>query len=308
MVDPDRLREELKKMRALIASDERVKARFDTDNNGVIDGDEWEAVRQLVVRRLEREELERQAAREEEAEDDIPVVVGSVASRIFEDDLPTYTGAALPSAASIQDAHDLIVEERGLGSMMPGLFRRNYALLLPDGREVGAIAQREHEWAQQLTNRDAFTLPDLHFDVVDGSTQERYTFRRSAELFDQQIVMFDSSGSQVGYVDESFGVLKPTYRVVSTFQRSHVTVKWHLLHPFSLSILDAVDDRVGEIERGWAGLGAFLTGANRMRIKTDPERVDGAFRFGIIAACVLAEMGQEGRGRNNSVLDLVSDG
>jgi hypothetical protein len=57
-VDRKRLSEELCRMRVLIEKDPEVKARFDTDGNGVIDGHEWEQVRQLVIQRLERADSE----------------------------------------------------------------------------------------------------------------------------------------------------------------------------------------------------------------------------------------------------------
>lgn len=63
-IDRERLREELEKMKELIASDARVLARFDADGNGMIDGEEWENVRQVVIRRLQREAAEAEAARE----------------------------------------------------------------------------------------------------------------------------------------------------------------------------------------------------------------------------------------------------
>lgn len=53
-IDRERLRQELKRMKELIANDPAVLARFDTDGNGVIDGEEWEAVRQVVIQRLKR--------------------------------------------------------------------------------------------------------------------------------------------------------------------------------------------------------------------------------------------------------------
>ena len=58
MIDPDELRASLREMRELIESDPAVKSRFDTDGNGVIDGFEWDQVRQLVTARLEREAAE----------------------------------------------------------------------------------------------------------------------------------------------------------------------------------------------------------------------------------------------------------
>jgi len=63
-IDPNRLREELTRMRELIATDPEVLAHFDTDGNGVIDGEEWDAVRQLVIQRLEREAAEAELARQ----------------------------------------------------------------------------------------------------------------------------------------------------------------------------------------------------------------------------------------------------
>ncbi len=61
-IDPIRLREELARMRELIANDPKVLAQFDKDGNGVIDGDEWQEVRNLVIRRLEHEAYEAQLA------------------------------------------------------------------------------------------------------------------------------------------------------------------------------------------------------------------------------------------------------
>ena len=81
-----------------------------------------------------------------------------------------------------------------------------------------------------------------------------------------------------------------------TFAKSHASVKWRVLRPFTLTILDFMDDPCGEIQRGWSGLGAFLGGANRMRIRTTAGALDGSFRFGLIAAAVLADMSEEGRG------------
>lgn len=311
MVDANRLRDELRRMRELIDSDPRVKARFDRDGNGVIDGEEWEQVRQLVIRRLEREEAEvaaRTDALIEEggAEEELPLVVGTVAAQIYEEDLPVLAGASVSPSLALPDCHDVIVEERGLAPVFSFL-RRNYALLTPDGREIGAIEQREMEWLQGLTTRVGGGAPDLHFDVVDFTTNERYTFRRSTQLFGTDIFIFDGAERQVGFVKEKLGVLKPTYRVVSTFQRAHVSVKWSLLHPFTLTVCDLMDDPVGKIERGWSGLGAFLTGPNRLRIRTDPEQFDPGFRWGLIAASILAEMGQEERDRHGGLLGALQD-
>ena len=291
-------------MRALIESDAAVRAQFDRDGNGVIDGDEWEQVRQLVIRRLEREQADSVAGRQlagEEGED-VPVVVGTVAAGVFDGDL---RGRAVAEVGPLASRTEVIVEETGLAPLLGGLARRNYALRAPDGALLGEVRQREHELVASLQRGGL--RPTLHFDVVDGATGEQVTFRRDPELFGDQIAIFGMGGGQIGHIATKFGILKPTFRVVSTFHGGTLTVKWPLLHPFTLHILDAFDEPAGEIERGWSGLGAFLTGANRLHIRIDPERVPKDFMWSLVACAVLAEMGQEGADKKASLAGIFGD-
>ncbi len=309
MVDQARLREELKKMRALIQSDAAVRARFDTDGNGVIDGDEWEQVRKLVVARLEREDAERAAARSFGAgpagdDDDVPVVVGSVASGIFERDLGSSPSSGTPSSGALTERTEVIVEETGLAPLLGSLVRRNYTLRSPDGKQIGEIVQREHEMLEQF--KSGGFRPTLHFDVVDASGG-RLTFRRDPRFFGDQVAILDATGGQVGHIETKFGILKPRFRVVSTFDRASLTVKWPLLHPFTLQILDPFDEPAGEIQRGWSGLGAFLAGANRLHIRVDPDKVPKSFMPSLVACAVLAEMGQEGSDKKASLMGIFGD-
>lgn len=304
MVDAARLREELKRMRVLIERDAAVRAQFDRDGNGVIDGDEWEQVRQLVIKRLEREDADRAAGQQlaSDAVDDIPVVVGSVATGVFDGDLSRRTAA---ETGPLTARTEVIVEETGLAPLLGGLARRNYTLRAPDGQPIGEVRQRENELMASF-KRGGFR-PTLHFDVVDATTGELVTFRRDAELFGDQIAIFDGRGGQIGHIATKFGILKPSFRVVSTFQGGALTVKWPLLHPFTLHILDGFDEPAGEIQRGWSGLGAFLTGANRLHIRIDPEKVPKDFLWSLIACAVLAEMGQEGADKKASLAGIFGD-
>jgi hypothetical protein len=297
MVEPERLRDELRKMRELIDTDPRVKAYFDRDGNGVIDGDEWEQVRQLVIQRLAREADERALAQQAQQsadvpDEELPVVVGGVAEEIYAQDLPVVAGTvAPPTALALADAHDLILEERGLSQVFAGLARRNYAVLAPDGRELGEIRQRENEALARLAGMGR--EPDLHFDMRDATSGETFTFRRSVEMMGDNVVIFDGGDRQLGYIEPRPGLVRSGYRVVMTFQNAHATVAWRLTRPFSLSVLDFMDDPVGEIQRGWSGLGAFLGGANRMRIRLEPDALAREVRFGLLAAAVLVDMAQE---------------
>ena len=127
MVDAARLRDELRRMRTLIQNDPEVKARFDKDGNGTIDGDEWEEVRQLVTKRLEREEAEsaERARLEQEmraAGETAPpptgleagaAAAGVVAQGIYEGELRGPGAAGAAAAASIGELDDLILQQEG---------------------------------------------------------------------------------------------------------------------------------------------------------------------------------------------------
>ena len=248
MVDAARLREELRRMRALIQEDPAVKAQFDKDGNGVIDGDEWEEVRQLVIQRLEREqeEADERSRLEAEMRDageatglDTPVDLaasGAVAQGIYEEDLraPQTTG----SASSIADLDEVSLQQQGgMGQLLEGAFRREYTILAPDGSTIGSVHQRENELLQDAMNRSLFEVPDLHFDVVDARTGERLVFKRSEGLARQRMGVFDERGMIIATTDWKFHLIWKKYEVCATLRRQQAPgsepadASFHSRHP-----------------------------------------------------------------------------
>lgn len=298
-VDQERLREELRRMRVLIEKDPATRARFDADGNGVIDGDEWEQVRQLVIRRLEREEAEQALASRLAAEAGerfaAPATTpGAVAQAIYEGDLPASRGGAA-APASIAEADEMVLEQQGgLGRLIEGMVRRRYAVFAADGSPLGTVEQVENELLQNLTNRSLFEVPDLHFRVVDAGTGTSMTFRRARGLALDRIDVVDAAGLFHAGVEWKFSLLGRKF-VVRAGAAGEVTVKSTLFRPFTLEILDLVGDPIGRIERGWSGLGAFLTGGNRMRIRVDPGELSPDQRWGLLAAALLADLSAESR-------------
>jgi hypothetical protein len=294
-VDRERLSEELRRMRQLIEKDPEVKARFDTDGNGVIDGHEWEQVRQLVIARLEREAAEDAEGRQnaEEAGEAFAVegaAAGAVATTIFDADL--QTGTAVPH--SIGEADCMVLEQQGgLSQVFEGAFRRRYAVLAEDGSTLGAVEQVESELVLGMTPRSIFEHPDLHFRVSDAGTGTVTTFRRTQGLARDRIDVIDTAGLYRASVEWKVSLLGRKFEVSPSGDGGIVIVKSNLLKPFSLEILDCVDDPIGSIERGWSGLGAFLTGGNRMRIRVNPGEVTPEQRWGLLAAALLADVSAE---------------
>jgi len=299
-VDRERLRDELRQMRVLIQKDPEVLARFDIDGNGMIDGHEWEAVRQLVIQRLEREEAEvkeaeRLAAEAGETFDSLTAAPGAVAEAIYQADLPSaYGAAALPGA--IADADELVLEQQGgLGQIFEGLARRRYSVFSADGSQLGTIEQVENEMLQSLKNRSLFETPDLHFRVSDAGTGTITTFRRSQGLARDRIDVVDSTGAFRASVEWQISLFGKKFSIQSASGGGTITLKGSFLRPFTFEILDCVDDPIGKVERGWSGLGAFLTGGNRMRIRVQPGEVSPDQRWGLLAAALLADLSAESK-------------
>ncbi len=64
MIDPKRIEKEMEWMREMIEGDPEVRVRFDLNGDGKLDETEWEAVRQMVIHRLEQEQAEKEFAKQ----------------------------------------------------------------------------------------------------------------------------------------------------------------------------------------------------------------------------------------------------
>ncbi len=304
MVDAARLRDELRRMRTLIQNDPDVKAQFDKDGNGTIDGDEWEQVRQLVVQRLEREDEETaertrltqamQAAGEPTELDAVHApAAGAVAEGIYDGELSSRIASAT-TGGSIADFDEFILQQEGGAKQLFGnAFRREYAILSPNGSSIGSVSQRENEMIQEATNRSLFEVPDLHFDAFDALSGARYVLKRTEGLTRQRMGVLDEKGLMFAYTDWKFHLVWKKYEVCSTVDGSKLLVQNQLLHPFTLKILDVMEEPVGSIERGFSGLGGLLSGGNKMRIQIRPGEANPGLRLGVLAAALLTDLAQE---------------
>lgn len=295
-VDQERLREELRRMRVLIEKDPATLARFDTDGDGVIDGQEWEQVRQLVIHRLEREEAEQAHGKRlaAEAGEDFAgaagAAPGAVAQAIYEGDIPATHGSGA-GPASIGEADEMVLQQQGgVGRLLGDMVRRHFAVFAADGSPLGSIEQVENQMFQNLTKTSILKIPDLHFQVVDAGTGTCMTFRRTEGMAREGIDVIDATGRFCASVNWKFSLLGTKFIVQAAGQPGEITVKGSIFHPLTLEILNLVDRPIGRIERGWSGLGGFLTGGNRMRIRVNPGDVAPEERWGLLAAALLAEL------------------
>ena len=297
MVDRKRLTEELRRMRTLINDDPKVRARFDRDGNGVIDGDEWEEVRQLVIRRLEREETEANEASVEpppgpqDAPDEAPTAPAAIAEEIYAHDL---TPRAPPSGpvTSLSELDELVLKrEGGVGAQVfETLTRRQYSIVDRWGTPVGAVQQQEIEAAQNFTRRPGFEIPDLHFVLLDTPAQTTLTLRRTAaalsptrmDVLGKMDLCLASCRWQLKLLGTWFAIESPPHP-------HGIQVKRRSWRSLTFDILDAFDEPIGVIQRSWVGLGGFLSGGNQTHVRVDASKTTPGLRLGLVAAMLLID-------------------
>jgi hypothetical protein len=321
-VDPERLRSELARIRQLIAEDPRVLAKFDTDGNGIIDGDEW----------AEREEQEAEMARmfadEEDTSDagqepGAPVTdrdfsnlelafdprqkpeVASIADDLFRRDLSReYADGAQTNGTSMADHQELILEQvGGIKQLFGNMFKRQYRVLDAHRRELGRISQRQNEMLQNLTDYSIFTDPDLSFVVEDDLCDERREFVRTTGLSENSMQIKNPRGRYIGYTEWKLSFLRRKYEVRMGSETTSYYVRRRLLKPWTYDVMDAFDEPIGTMERGWAGLG-FIAGANLFHIDIEVD-VSNDLMWGFLATALLADLDGESSSRRSG-LDFLN--
>lgn len=297
MVDPQLLREELRRVKKLINERPDVRAKFDKDGNGVIDGEEWEEVRQLVIKRLERKAAEAEAAAAAEAEQaaqaapaPAPVAEDVVGDIARQEARASVTGA-------VGDLDELVFRQEGsvVGQMMESMVRRQYAVYAPSGQVVARIQQQENEAIQNLGNKSLFDLPELNFGVQDLVTGESLTFTRRTLGLNFRVDVSDPRGMIIGYAQGKTALLRSKYQVASSLLPHPWTITQPLFRPLSLDLIDAFDEPKGVIHRQWSGLGSFLTGSNQMRLELRPGGATRELRWALVAAMLMADLAWESK-------------
>jgi len=328
-VDPERLRNELARIRQLIAEDPRVLAKFDTDGNGIIDGEEWAEVRRVVIQRIEREDQEAEMARMFADEEDTsearpePVAerdfsglelafdprqereVASIADDLFRRDLSReYADGAQTNGTSMADHQELILEQvGGLKQLFGNMFKRQYRVLDAHKRELGRISQRQNEMLQNMMDYSIFTDPDLSFVVEDDLCDERREFVRTTGMTENSMQIKNPRGRYIGYTEWKLSFLRRKYEVRMGSETTSYYVRRRLLKPWTYDVLDAFDEPIGTMERGWAGLG-FLAGANLFHIDIEVD-VSNDLMWGFLATALLADLDGESHSRRSG-LDFLN--
>lgn len=321
MINQKKLRDTLRIIKKKIRENPKVLARFDKDGNGVIDGQEWEEVRQLAIRRLERIEREQavaqQTAQQADPETlssaqqsgssqnsltmDMSAATSAMTSGIVNEDLTEFNIPADAQLGTIAQARQLILEEEGsIGKMiLSTMVCRKYEIKNGRNQVLARIEQSESEFMQSWKTRTLFEIPDLDFRLFETASANAYTFRRSQAIAKDRIDVLNSKGAPIAHARWTFSLIARTYELYSSFSTDKLILKQPLLRPFTMFLYDHKGNEIGMVEKGWSGLGAFLTGGNRMRIRFQrPQAVSEGHRWAILACCLLEDLNNEERNRD----------
>lgn len=287
-IDPARLARELEQMRELIATDPAVRARFDTNGDGEIDGNEWHVVRQLVLRRLMAEALEAEAAHvvaEQQAiGQELPTELGeagqlprqpegtdgSVAAAVFARDVAP--AAQSPPADLFQ--HGRWTLDRSTERLAP-LGLREYRVLDFRGQPSG-----------EIVGRGGPGEATLEFDVRDMLTGKRYVLQRTAPPPRSCVVLFDPDGPELAFASQDARRRGFSCRVRTEDGELVVQRKWWDPQRYTIS----VGSEVGEIETSARAQG--LGGATTRVYARGALPLEA--RYGLFAASLLIDLLDDG--------------
>jgi hypothetical protein len=183
------------------------------------------------------------------------------------------------------------------------MFRRAYIIRDAHGEEIGRVGQRENEMVENLTRYTGLDHPDLNFRVHDDVSGDEFSFRRSSGLADNSIAVFNPRGMTIADASWTLSFLRRKYEVRLVREGISYYVRRRALKPWTFDVLDPFEEPIGEMQRGWSGLG-FLTMGNLFHIHVR-EEVSPDAMWGFLATALLADLDSESKSRR-SALDLFN--
>ena len=290
MVDKQRLIEELRELKRQIRNDPEVRAHYDLNGDGEIDGQEWDLTRKAVISYLESEE----ARNKEESVPKSAAVAGAtaaVADQVFNrikksathtDYAPAGTLLAEPAIIVSQKVEDLEVITDFEG-------RNKYRFLTEDGRELAKAQEGDTGTLGMfsrsfLGNRRPFTMW-----ITDHKTNETVILKRHFDLIFSKIDVSDED-EPIGTVQQRFGFFNKKYDLLTFFGDRNLSVVGPLFKPWTFDIFSG-DEQVGSIKKKWSGfLKEAFTKADNFLVSFDDPQLTAGERKLILAAAIAIDM------------------
>jgi len=301
-IDPARLHQELEEMRQLVKSDPDVLDHFDTNGDGRIDGDEWQAVVEMVTKRLQREANEMAQYREamgEPAPEQPPEPLqpprqhaeGELASELYNEEVQPYVQLQLDppelglSENALEEWEELMVIRDGgtLTELMGS--RSGFALMTRNEQELGRVVAREGQRGFELT------------DNLSGRT-----------------LLLEQQGKRLAVVETPNAEAIAWASWDSGWVRDRVHMGWGDIHgtatesmlsgPFSLELNGKT---VARLEQDYSGMGSIFRGRMDMVYIKVLDLEPGPSRWALIVAALIVEFRNQPKRGGSSAFDIFMD-
>lgn len=297
-IDPAKLEKELAVMREMIQTDQEVLNHFDTNGDGEIDGDEWDAVQDLVVKRLNREARELEAAKAAMAgvprksirpDSDpeappIPLEPGETAQYVFREDLVpmVQTPRGSGTTVDLQEALllDILVLKRG------GEFRGvstkcdvEYALFNKGQKQLCRLNLTRDRGRSSRKHRG------VRVDIIGPDGAVTHTIRHG-DMGDEFMVIEDAEKRELGRLSRRSTWLRRVFDM--TWPLGQAIVRRSLWDETAHVVVDAYGTDLARVEQDWSGLGGLFNN-DLMHMAFEPAAELEA-RWAILGTAVLLDV------------------
>ena len=150
---------------------------------------------------------------------------------------------------------------------------------------------------QNLGAVSVFDVPDLDFVVDDYVSGDQFRFRRTRGFSDNSITVTNPRGMTIASTSWTLSFVRRKYEIRVPTEGVSYYVRRRLLKPWTYDALDPFEDPIGDLQRGWNGLG-FLTGANLFHIGFE-EPIGSSAMWGFLATALLADLDTEPNSRGS---------
>ena len=292
-IDPKKLEKELAVMREMIQTDQEVLNHFDTNGDGEIDGAEWAAVRDLVVKRLTREAREVEAARAAMAgvplkslrpdAPPIPLEPGETAQYVFREDLVpmVQTPRGSGTTVDLQDALllDILVLKRG------GEFRGvstkcdvEYALFNKGQKKLCRLNLTRDRGRNTRKHRG------FRVDVIGVDGAVTHTIRHG-DMGDEFMVIEDAEKHELGRLSRRSTWIRRVFDM--TWPQGKAIVRRSLWDETAHVVIDSHGRDLARVEQDWSGLGGLFNN-DLMHIAFEPA-AEFESRWAILGTALLMD-------------------
>ncbi|MBA3899262.1 MAG: scramblase [Bacteroidetes bacterium] len=169
-------------------------------------------------------------------------------------------------------------------------FENIYRVYNEEGQHIGQVKQKLTAGEKILRLMLNKGMLPFKLEIMNNENQVQATINRGWTFFMSKIAISDSTGTQIGYIQQKFKFLKPTFKVFDNDDKllAEINGDWK---SWNFAIQNDKGGEVGKINKKWAGaMREIFTSADKYYVFIDPEFQDGNKKLAVLAAAVTIDM------------------